>query len=144
MPIQHHSTPILDSHWQGFELARDDRHRYVWLWYGFNIRLIAIPGGPDGLTAWDYGWCYPRDPELVARAVADWDPDVQDEPMGWHKRPSSPPRRAPRRDEDPAYNRPRCVHGSYLHESCRTVNCPEFLTYAGSIQAEHITLEGPA
>ena len=57
--------------------------------------------------------------------MAAWDPDTQDEPTGWHKRPTTPARQAPRRDEQPDYNRPRCVHGCYLHDGCRTIACPE-------------------
>jgi hypothetical protein len=108
----------------GEERPRDDTHRYVWLWYGSNIRLIAIPHGPDGTWSFDHGWCFPRDPQLVARAVADWDSDTQDEPMGWHKRPTHPVRRAPRRHENPDYNRARCEHGHYFLDSgCRVINC---------------------
>lgn len=51
--------------------------------------------------------------------------DTQDEPAGWHKRPTWPVRQAPRRDEEPDHNRPRCVHGCYLHDGCRTASCPE-------------------
>lgn len=127
MPVQHHETPIYDSRWEGTELAADDTHRYLWIWQGFNIRLIAVPKGEDGEWGYDHGWCYPRDPELVARAVADWNPDTQDEPTGWHKRPTHPVRRAPRREEEPEHNRPRCVHGCYLADGCRTVNCPDEL-----------------
>ncbi|MFE4796177.1 hypothetical protein ACFRFL_13935 [Streptomyces sp. NPDC056708] len=116
--------PILDTHWEGFELAADDAHRYVWIWQGFNIRLIALPKSDDQ-WGYEHGWCYPRDPELVAACVAAWEPDTQDEPVGWHKRPTSPTRRAPHRDKDPQYNRARCAHGCYLEEGCRTVNCPE-------------------
>ncbi|MFD0209173.1 hypothetical protein ACFVH9_08545 [Streptomyces hirsutus] len=123
--MQHHPEPILDEHWQGFELARDDEFRYVWIWQGSNIRLIAVPHGD--MTGYAHGWCYPRDPELVAKSVAEWAPATQDEPAGWHKRPTWPVRRAPRRDADPTYNRARCVHGCYLDEGCRTVNCPEAL-----------------
>lgn len=124
--MRHHAAPIVDEHWEGYELARDDTHRYVWLWQGFNIRLVAVPLGPDGEWGYDWAWCYPRDPELVARAVTEWDADTQDEPTGWHKRPTyNKVRRAPRRDEGHTYNLPRCVHGCYLHEGCRTVNCPE-------------------
>ncbi|MGV9913415.1 hypothetical protein [Streptomyces tendae] len=69
--MQLHDTPILDEHWQGFELGRDDEFRYVWIWYGFNIRLIALYA--DGLRGgYEHGWCYPRDPGLVAQAVAAW------------------------------------------------------------------------
>lgn len=124
-----HNPPRYDAHWQGTELAADATHRYLWLWYGFNIRLIAVPKNDTGAWGYDHGWCYPRDPEAVARAVAAWDPDTQDEPAGWHKRPTSPVRRAPHRDPEDPYNRDRCVHGCYLDESCRTVNCEEALAY---------------
>ncbi|GAA2946377.1 MULTISPECIES: hypothetical protein [Streptomyces] len=123
--MQLHPTPILDPHWEGYELAADDAHRYVWIWQGFNIRLLAIPKGNDGNWSYDHGWCYPRDPQQVTAAVAAWDPDTQDEPTGWHKRPTHPVRWAPLRHEDPECNRARCVHGPYLAEGCRTINCPD-------------------
>ncbi|MFI2434721.1 hypothetical protein [Streptomyces sp. NPDC018693] len=136
MPMQHHETPILDEHWQGFELARDHEFRYVWIWLGSNIRLIALwIDGPN----WGYahGWCYPRDAELVARAVAGWDSDIQDEPAGWHKRPTGDPRRAPRRDEDPHYNRARCEHGSYfLDDGCRVINCRDVREHEDRVHAK--------
>ncbi|MEU1853958.1 hypothetical protein ABZ499_33045 [Streptomyces sp. NPDC019990] len=142
MPLHRHPAPIRDDHWEGEELARDDTHRYVWLWYGSNIRLIAVPHGPDGDWSLDHAWCFARDPQLVARAVADWDPDTQDEPTGWHKRPTWPVRHAPRRHENPDYNRARCVHGCYLDEGCRTVNCPEVLDHQN--RAHTVTPEGTA
>ena len=118
-------APAWDDHWQGELLATDNTHRYLWIWHGFNIRVIAAPhGDPMG---YDHGWCYPRDPATVRAAIAAWDPDAQDEPLGWHKRPTRPVRRAPHRDEQPDYNRPRCEHGCYLHNGCRTVNCPDTL-----------------
>jgi hypothetical protein len=121
--MRHHPEPIFDSHWEGEELATDDTYRYIWLWQGFNIRLIAVPVDDANSWGYDHGWCYPRDPSVVRASVAAWDSDVQDEPMGWHKRPTGHPRRAPRRDDDPHYNRPRCVHGCYIDEGCRTINC---------------------
>lgn len=130
-----HEPPIYDSHWEGTELAADDTHRFVWIWHGYNIRLLAIPKTEEGHWMYEHGWCYPREPQLVAAAVAAWDPDTQDEPEGWHKRPTIPARRAPRREEAPEYNRPRCVHGPYLDAGCRTVNCPEAIVYQDS--AEH-------
>ncbi|WP_328434529.1 hypothetical protein [Streptomyces sp. NBC_00425] len=135
--MQHHPTPILDEHWQGFELAADDTHRYLWIWLGCNLRLVAVPIGD--ITGYDHGWCYPRDPELVAAAVAAWDPDTQDEPDGWHKRATWPVRRAPRRDTNPGGNRPRCAHGCYLDDGCRTLNCEEALARR---DAARTTLEG--
>lgn len=128
MTVRHHPQPLPDEHWHE-ELAADDTHRYLWLWQGFNIRLIAVPH--DDNLGYDHGWCYPRDPAIVQAAVAAWNPDTQDEPAGWHKRPTYPVRRAPRRDEEPAYNRSRCVHGCYLHEGCRTIGCPEAVDHGG-------------
>lgn len=124
MTVTHHPAPVIDEHWQGEELAADDTYRYVWIWQGFNIRLLAIPHGEAGQWGYDHAWCYPRDPGIVREAVAEWDPDIEDEPSGWHKRPTVPAREAPRRNEAPAYNRPRCVHGCYIHDGCRTINCP--------------------
>ncbi|MEU7323343.1 hypothetical protein ABZ682_22750 [Streptomyces griseoviridis] len=126
--MQHHASPILDEYWQGFELARDDTHRYLWIWMGWNIRLIAV--ARHDVTEYDHGWCYRRDPEMVAAAVAAWDSDTQDEPTGWHKRPTWPIRQAPRRDEAPHYNRPRCEHGSYfVDDGCRVLNCRDLLRH---------------
>lgn len=118
-----HEPPILDLHWEGYELAADGTHRFLWIYSGFNIRLIAVPKDDPESMGYDHGWCYPRDPELITAAVAAWDPDTQDEPDGWHKRPTNPPRRAPRPGEDGVENRRRCHHGSYLDEPCRTVVC---------------------
>ena len=92
MTVTYHPESITDEHWQGEELAADGTHRYVWIWQGFNIRLIAVPL-EDGEWGYDHGWCYPRDPAAVRAAVAAWNPDTQDEPTGWHKRPTVPVRR---------------------------------------------------
>lgn len=123
MSTVHHPRPVWDDHWQGEELAADATHRYLWLWHGYNIRLIAVPA--DDSMGYDHGWCYPRNPAAVREAVHAWDPDTEDEPFGWHKRPTRPVRRAPHRDQRPDYNRPRCVHGCYLHDGCRTIGCPD-------------------
>ncbi|MFF8412866.1 hypothetical protein [Streptomyces omiyaensis] len=124
------STPkAYDGHWQGYVVAEDATHRYLWLWYGYNIRVIAVPKTSDGAWSYDHAWCYPRDPDLVEEALTTWDPDIQDEPTGWHKRPTTPTRRAPNRDQDPAYNRPRCEHGCYIADGCRTLNCRDVLAH---------------
>lgn len=112
-----------DEQWQGYVLGQDATHRYLWLWMGYNIRVIAV--AHDDISGYDHGWCYPRDPRTVEAAATAWDPDTQDEPAGWHKRATHPVRRAPRRAEQPDYNRPRCQHGCYIADGCRTVGCPE-------------------
>lgn len=110
-----------DTHWEGYVLGEDANHRYLWIWMGSNIRMIAVPHGES--RGYAHGWCYPRDPQVVEAAAAAWNPDVQDEPTGWHKRPTRPVRQAPRRAEAPEYNRPRCEHGCYIADGCRTINC---------------------
>lgn len=80
-----------------------------------NFRLIGMPRAKHGMEQdWNpwWGWCYRGELALMA-ALAVWDPNTQDEPLGWHKR-AGEPRRAPQRDEFPEYNWPRCIHGSYL------------------------------
>lgn len=116
------TPPPYDEHWQGLELAADATHRYLVIEQGWNLRLIAVPDGEEGAYAYDFAWCYPRDHTVVAASVAAWDSERQDEPTGWYKRPTEA-RRAPRRDEEPEYNRARCAHGCYLDDGCRTVNC---------------------
>jgi len=114
--MQLHSEPIPDATWQGEEIAADATHRYVWAWYGYNIRLFAVarddPFGGERSGA-DWGWCYPRDPDVVRRSVAAWDPDTQDEPRGWHKRPGANVRRAPRR-----YRAGCAAHGGSVFCGC--------------------------
>lgn len=116
---------VWDDGWAGLVLAEDGTHRWILLEFGYNLRLITVPHGEK--NGWDYGWCYPRDTAAVRAALEGYDPDTQDEPMGWHKRPGADVRKAPRREEDPEYNRPRCQHGAYLAEQCRDRFCPDVL-----------------
>lgn len=94
-----------------------------------NFRLVgvprALPGVEQDWCPW-WGWCFPGELALLA-AVRVWEPSVEDEPLGWHKR-AGEGRTAPRRFEAPRYNRPRCVHGTYLDAPCcRQVRvCQEF------------------
>lgn len=125
-----HDTPLYDEAWQGTEVARDAHWRYLWLWYGFNIRVIVVPARPGLLFGgYEWSWCYSRDggPEAVVEALAAWDPDTQDEPLGWHKRPGGALRRAPRRDPYNPYNQVRCEHGAYITEQCHTEVCHDML-----------------
>lgn len=115
---------VLDTHWEAYEVTSDATHRFLWMWHGFNIRVIGVPKSESESMFYDWAWCYPREPWLVAERLRAWDPVTQDEPVGWHKRPTSVIRKAPDRTLDPYYNRPRCVHGSYIEEGCRTINCP--------------------
>jgi hypothetical protein len=121
--MQLHDQPLAYSEeWEAAVLAQDGTHRYLIVRMGFNQRLI-------GLDRWDqpvYGWCFRPGPYAMAALVA-WDPATQDEPILWHKRAGNP-RRAPHRDHNLDYNRPRCVHGSYLHERACEIDpfCAEF------------------
>lgn len=118
--------PEWNDVWQGETMAVEDDVHWICLPMIFNQRLIGVldDGNTFGAT---WGWCY-GSREAVREAVQGWDPQTQDEPMGWHKRASGPVRMAPRREEDVEYNRARCAHGSYLHSgTCeRTVVCDDF------------------
>jgi hypothetical protein len=116
-------VPVWDETAAGLAVAEDATHRWILLSTFYNLRLITVPHGEH--HSWDYGWCYPQDTAAVLAALADYDPDTQDEPMGWHKRPGVAVRRAPRWQEQPEYNRPRCQHGAYLDEQCRDQFCPD-------------------
>lgn len=109
--MQLHDRFIPHPVWGGQEAAADEEFLYIVVPMFFNDRLIVVrSGSPEAM----YGWCFKKGPYALA-AVAMWDPDTQDEPILWHKRVGDT-RQAPRRDHDPDYNRPRCVHGSYLHD----------------------------
>lgn len=131
--------PVYVVQWEGELFAQDDTHAYAWLWYGWNIRLIAVPlrEGLDG-GGYDFGWCYPRDPEKVKASVRDWDPDTQDEPVGWHKRATPIPRRAPRRDPENPMNAWRCMHGAYsaVEDACHTTVCHDTIAYREARDAQ--------
>lgn len=108
---------------QTIVVGEDATHWYdISLNYGSNARLMLTPKSwPKG---WDWGWCF-RSAEVVIAAVAAWNPQTQDEPAGWHKRPTyNKVRRAPLRDQETDYNRPRCVHGTYTHvQTCIDPDC---------------------
>lgn len=94
-----------------------------------NYRLIGMPKALHGMEQdWNpwWGWCFKGELALMAAANV-WDPLVQDEPLGWHKR-AGEPRQAPMRHQDMEYNQLRCVHGSYLvFGVCMvTPHCEEF------------------
>lgn len=103
-------VPVYNPAWKATELAADTACRYLIVPMGWNRRLIGV----DQRNFPQYGWCFKTRQHALAALVA-WDPDTQDEPLFWHKRAEGL-RRAPRRDHNPDYNLPRCVHGSYLHD----------------------------
>lgn len=133
-------APVWDEDWAGLLLAEDATHRWILLSFGYNMRLITVPHGER--NGWDYGWCYPRDEAAVRAALESYDPDIQDEPMGWHKRPGAAVRKAPRREELPEYNRPRCQHGAYLAEECRDRFCPDFMAVRKEVKTEEALITG--
>lgn len=132
-------APVWDKDWAGHVLAEDATHRWILLDYNYNLRLITVPHGER--HGWDYGWCYPRDQAAVRAALEDYDPDTQDEPPGWHKRPGAAVRQAPRREERPEYNRRRCCHGAYLGEECWDRFCPEMLSSQRKLKQPNAQLQ---
>lgn len=109
--MQLHEQSIPRPEWGGMEFAADGEWYFVIERMLYNFRLHVIREGSLGPM---HGWCFKTLPHAVA-ALAMWEPETQDEPTLWHKR-AGEPRYAPRRGEEPEYNMPRCVHGSYLHE----------------------------
>jgi len=121
--MQLHDTFIPDPVWGGLEAAADGECRYIIVRMFFDHRLVVVKdGSPIAL----HDWCFKDMAHAIAAAVA-WDPETQDEPFLWHKR-AGEPRFAPQRDHNLDYNRPRCVHGSYLHEQACEIDpfCEEF------------------
>lgn len=111
-----YDEPEIDQYGH-MRFAEDDDHYYECWPMGFNDRLIVME--KDNPFTYEYGWCFEKRGGLVVAAVlAMWDPETEDEPVGWHKR-AGHTRCAPKRDENPGYNRPRCVHGSYMDEPCK-------------------------
>lgn len=112
-----YDEPVLDGYGH-IRLAEDEEFYYECWPQGFNDRLVVVEKN-DPYRGYEFGWCFEkRDGLMVKAALLIWDPETQDEPQLWHKRPGMNVRRAPRRDEDPQYNRPRCIHGSYMDEPC--------------------------
>lgn len=110
----------------GAVIGRSAGHRWIMVQMAFtNWRLIGCPEEYEESHP-VYGWCFNGAPSLLLACFA-WNPEVQDEPLGWHKR-AGEPRRAPDRSWDLVYNRPRCIHGGYLDsDTCLvTEYCEEF------------------
>lgn len=119
-------TPETDPLWQGLVIARETDCRWIAVRMLSNHRLVCVYD--DDLSGCGaYGWCYRNMAALVASAAV-FEPETQDEPIGWHKRAGADIRHAPRRDQDPEHNRDRCAHGSYLHTAACNITqfCEEF------------------
>ncbi|MFF8406930.1 hypothetical protein ACF06P_35545 [Streptomyces sp. NPDC015684] len=121
--------PEPDPLWQGPVVAHESRCRWIAIPMLFNHRLVCVPDG-ERYGAAEYGWCYRSLAALIASAAV-FEPDTQDEPLGWHKRAGGGLRRAPNRCQDPEHNRPRCVHGSYIDAGLceHTSVCPDMGTH---------------
>lgn len=116
-----HDTALHLADWNGNEVAADDTYRWIIIREAFDYRLLAVPHGHQ--RGEHYSWRYTAYTTAL-NAVTVFNPEVQDEPRWWYKR-SGDPRQAPRRDEDPQYNQPRCEHGGYKNEPCRIdTYCP--------------------
>lgn len=110
MTLKVYEQPIRNDR-ESFTVAEDDEYWYDMLPMMFNHRLVLCP--KNNPLVYEWAWCFNGPLELGA-AVHVWDPDTQNEPVGWKKRPSELRSRvAPRAEEDSQYNRFRCIHGSY-------------------------------
>ncbi|WP_158691577.1 MULTISPECIES: hypothetical protein [unclassified Streptomyces] len=82
------SARVRDETWEDYVLGTDRTTCTCGCGCDFGVRLLAVRKHAYG---YDYAWCFPRDPEAVESAVAAWNPEMQDESLGWHKRPMNPP-----------------------------------------------------
>lgn len=123
-----HTQRIVDAGWEGWEIAADATHRWLIIPMLFNTRLVCVPH--DTPLMYDHGWCYHTAVDAVC-AAGLFDPRIHNEPLGWHKRATTPARVAPGAGECTwvDYNLPRCIHGSWLKSGrcTRAEVCPEFL-----------------
>lgn len=120
LPPDFQDNFLFHPRWQSWIIAEDDEWLYM-ITRNVHAQLV-MTGKGFGSTAggWSYGWMFNGFAAAVA-AVSNWDPAAQDEPAGWVRRQThfTRTRKAPRREEAPDYNRPRCRHGSYMDEPCR-------------------------
>lgn len=116
-----YDTPVPNDR-EGFTIAEDADHWYDMIPMTFNHRLVLTPKTDPRF--WDYGWCY-NNPTEVLLAMKVWNPETQNEPLGWKKRPTYDlVRTAPRAEEEPEYNRPRCEHNHYIGDGpCHYIGC---------------------
>lgn len=123
LPFEFHGNFLWHDRWEAWIVAEDDEWFYM-ITRGVRNQLVMTSKVPDApgvpIYGWSYGWMFSSFPAAVA-AVSNWDPATQDEPADWVRRQThfTRTRKAPRREEDPDYNRPRCRHGSYMDEPCR-------------------------
>ena len=82
----------------------------------YNARIVLTP--LDCPEIYTHGWCYHK-LEVAALAAWGWDPRVEDEPPGWHKR-AGWPRLAPQREPEAPV---RCDHGVYPGATCDYIGC---------------------
>ncbi|WP_371590868.1 hypothetical protein [Streptomyces sp. NBC_00470] len=104
-------------------LAEDETYYYDAINMLFNWRLVMTPKATPEM--WLYGWCYDGQLALTL-ALKTWDPETQNEPLGWKKRPTRVVRVAPHPETDTGYNRFRCIHGHYPADGpCPDPHCPD-------------------
>ena len=66
----------------------------------YNWRIVTTP--KNFPKVYDRGWCYAgRDKTPAVLAALAWDPDTEEEPMGWIKQ-AAPPTGRRRPDGDPS------------------------------------------
>lgn len=117
-------SPVRDPFWSnpshhpssGLTLGSGGGCRWIMVQMAFNWRLIGVLEHYEESNP-DFGWCFSSPVALLLGAAA-FEPEEQDEPLGWHKR-AGEVRRAPERHRQPEYNRDRCIHGGYTdHARC--------------------------
>lgn len=117
-----HPQPVRNDR-ECVTLAEDGDFFYDAISQPLRTLLVLAPKADPGIWLW--GWVYPRNLKTVQGALADWNPQLQDEPKGFIKRSGSFIRRAPLRHRDPHYNRERCAHGRYVSDrDCGRIQCP--------------------
>jgi hypothetical protein len=107
--------------WEAWLAGQDTQHAYLVREQITNWQLLMVQRTtPNSLAKHaDWSWDY-KHAAILLSALIVWNPAVQDEPLGWMRRPGSPRvRRAPRReDAKPGVNLERCRHGGYMVHPC--------------------------
>jgi len=81
--------------WGGLLVTETATDAVVLLSMIWNDRIVLLP--LSNPLSWEYGWCYDKAGRAGLMAALVWDPDTEDEPLGFKKRVTAlnlPPRTA--------------------------------------------------
>jgi len=110
-----YKKPVLNDR-EGLTVAEDDLFFYDILMPPlWGVTLVMTPKGQR--LFWSYGWKF-EDFHRLKTSMEKWQPQTQNEPLGWVRRMGNAVRVAPYAEAEPWYNRLRCVHGGYQDELC--------------------------